>query len=142
MQLSHEPQDLKNSKKYFCRVKIFRCHHPGAGSRFSIALRVWLLPRQSLPLRCQLAARPGGGAIGKQRQAPVSCSAVDKLRSNSKLTLVHRQRLVEKRSLHIKKCEVEDGGTISAKTNVDCVTTKLLVKCKFPSNLSDFEQCK
>ena len=47
-----------------------------------------------------------------------------------------------KRSLHIKKCEVEDGGTISAKTNVDCVTTKLLVKCKFPSNLSDFEQCK
>ena len=44
-------------------------------------------------------ARPGGGAIGKQRQAPVSCSAVDKLRSNSKLTLVHRQRLVEKRKM-------------------------------------------
>merc|ERR1711953_1615536 len=42
---------------------------------------------------------PGGGAIGKQRQAPVSCSAVDKLRSNSKLTLVHRQRLVEKRKM-------------------------------------------
>merc|ERR1711936_1087512 len=37
--------------------------------------------------------------IGKQRQAPVSCSAVDKLRSNSKLTLVHRQRLVEKRKM-------------------------------------------
>merc|ERR1712083_630592 len=34
--------------------------------------------------------------IGKQRQAPVSCSAVDKLRSNSKLTLVQKQRLVEK----------------------------------------------
>ena len=99
MQLSHEPMDLENSKKYFCRVKIFRRHHPGAGSRFTIALRVWLLPRQSLPLWCQLTARPGGGAIGKQRQAPVSCSAVDKLRSNSKLTLVHRQRLVEKRKM-------------------------------------------
>ena len=47
-----------------------------------------------------------------------------------------------KRSLLIKKCAVEDGGTISAKTNVDCVTTKLLVKCKFPSYLSNLEQCK
>ena len=86
-------------KKHFCRAKTFRRYEPEAGSRFTIALRVWLLPRQSLPLWCQLTARPGGGAIGKQRQAPVSCSAVDKLRSNSKLTLVRRQRLVEKRKM-------------------------------------------
>ena len=46
-----------------------------------------------------------------------------------------------KRSLLIKKCAVEDGGTISAKTNVDCVTTNLLVKCKFPSYLSNLEKC-
>ena len=44
-----------------------------------------------------------------------------------------------KRNLLIKKCAVEDGGTVTAKTNVDCVTTKLLVKCKFPSYLSDLE---
>ena len=96
---SHMNHRIGKLKKHFCRVKIFRLYHPVAGSRFIIALRVWLLPRQSLPLWCQLAARPGGGAIGKQRQAPVSCSAVDKLRSNSKLTLVHRQRLVEKRKM-------------------------------------------
>ena len=35
-----------------------------------------------------------------------------------------------KRSLLIKKCSVEDGGTICAKTNVDAATTQLLVKCK------------
>ena len=37
-----------------------------------------------------------------------------------------------KRSLLIKKSMIEDGGIITAKTNVDCVSTKLLVKCKCP----------
>ena len=74
MQLSHEPQDLENSNKYFCRVKIFRLYHPGAGWRFTIALRVWLLPRQSLPLWCQLWRVPAAVLLAN-RGKPQSAAA-------------------------------------------------------------------